>query len=61
MTAAPAARASAAVSSVEPSSITSTSNAGACARSARITLAIEPLSLYAGTIARREPAWNVAE
>src|ERR1700683_3853184 len=51
-TAAPAAAARAAVSSLEPSSTTSTSKSGAASWMAEIVAAIASTSLKAGTIAR---------
>src|SRR5579863_317963 len=51
-TRAPAAAARAAVASVEPSSITSTSKLSACSRISPTVCAMDPASLNAGTIAR---------
>ena len=58
-TRAPAAAATAAVSSVDPSSITSTSQPGASRCSAPTTLPTVAASLYAGTTASRRSSFGM--
>src|SRR5215212_6483848 len=59
-TLAPAASATAAVASVEPSSTTSTSSSGPKSRSSATTSAIDAASLKAGTMARQRGASRCA-